>query len=78
VRKLAIAIASIVNILSPDCIILGGGITEAGNDLFGPLQNFLSIYEWRPGDCKATILKAKFGDMAGAIGAACFALMKHE
>jgi glucokinase len=77
VRKLAIGIASVINILSPECIILGGGITEAGTDLFEPLENFLSIYEWRPGDCKATIVKAQFGDMAGAIGAACFALMKN-
>jgi glucokinase len=75
IRKLAIGIASVINILSPECIILAGGITEAGNDLFEPLENFLSIYEWRPGGSKPTILKAKFGDMAGAIGAACFAMM---
>lgn len=75
VRKLAIGIASIINILSPECIILGGGITEAGNDLFEPLEDFLSQYEWRPGGNRTTILKAQFGDMAGAIGAACFAMM---
>jgi glucokinase len=74
VRKLAIGIASIINVLSPECVILGGGITEAGNDLFEPLENFLSVYEWRPGGNRAVILKAQFGDMAGAIGAACFAV----
>jgi glucokinase len=77
VRKLAIGMASVINILSPECIILGGGITEAGNDLFEPLENFLSIYEWRPGGNKAVVLKAQFGDLAGAIGAACFAIMKN-
>jgi len=76
VRKLAIGIASVINILSPECIILAGGITEAGNDLFEPLEDFLLQYEWRPGGNRATVLKAEFGDMAGAIGAACFALMK--
>ncbi len=50
VRKLAIGIASVINILSPECVILGGGITEAANDLFEPLENFLSVYEWRPGE----------------------------
>jgi glucokinase len=78
VRKLAIGIASVINILSPECIILGGGITEAGNDLFKPLEDFLLQYEWRPGDNRCNILKAQFGDMAGAIGAACFALTKNE
>src|SRR5205823_1782825 len=61
VRKLAIGVASVINILSPECVILGGGITEAGNDLFEPLENFLSLYEWRPGDNRAIILKAQFG-----------------
>jgi len=75
VRKLAIGLASVINILSPECVILGGGITEAGVDLFEPLEDFLLQYEWRPGGNRANILKAQFGDMAGAIGAACFALM---
>lgn len=78
IRKLAIGMASVINILSPECIILGGGITEAGNDLFEPLEDFLLQYEWRPGGNRCNILKAQFGDMAGAIGAACFALMKNR
>lgn len=73
VRKLALGIASVVNILSPECVVLGGGIVEAGSVLFEPLENFLSIYEWRPGGCKCKVIKAQFGDLAGAIGAACFA-----
>lgn len=76
VKKLAIGIASVINILSPECVILGGGITEAGTDLFEPLEVFLAQYEWRPGGCRASVLKAQFGDMAGAMGAACFALLK--
>src|SRR4029078_8072262 len=74
VRKLAIGIASMINVLSPECVILAGGITESGDDLFETLERFLSLYEWCPGDNKVFILKAQFGDMAGAIGAACFAL----
>ena len=33
VRKLALAMASISNLLSPECFIIGGGITEAGKDV---------------------------------------------
>lgn len=73
VRKLAIGIASITNMLSPDCVVLGGGIMEAGKDLLEPLDNFLSLYEWRAGGNKVEILKAHFNDLSGAIGAACFA-----
>lgn len=78
VRKLSIGIASITNILSPECIVLGGGIMEAGNDLTEPLESFLSLYEWRAGGNKVTILKAQFNDMAGAIGAACFASTQNS
>lgn len=77
VKKLAVAIASITNMLSPECIILGGGITEAGDDLFRPLEIFLKEYEWRVGGNATPILKAQFGDMAGAVGAATFARMKN-
>lgn len=74
VRKLALGIASFTNTLSPECIILAGGITEAGSDLLEPLESFLCHYEWRAGGNRCMIMKAAFGDMAGAIGAACFAL----
>lgn len=78
IRQLALGIASISNILSPQFIILGGGITEAGDDLFVPLEKFLALYEWRPGGARSIIKKAKFGDIAGAIGAACFAIEKNK
>jgi len=77
VRHLAIGLASVSNILSPEVIVLGGGITQAGDDLFQPLGEFMDQYEWQPGGNKTTIVKAAYGDMAGAIGAACFAMSKE-
>jgi glucokinase len=73
VRQLAIGLASITNILSPETIVLGGGITEAGAALFDPLEALMAKYEWRAGGNKVEIVKAHFGDIAGAIGAASFA-----
>ena len=73
VKKLAIGLASITNILSPEMIIIGGGIAEAGIDLFEPLENFMHKYEWRAGGNQTEIVKAQYGDFSGAVGAACFA-----
>lgn len=73
VRKLAVGIASLTNILSPEAIVLGGGIAEAGSSLFDPLEEYLGLYEWRPLGPGVKIVKAALGDLAGAIGAACFA-----
>jgi len=73
VKKLAIGLATLTNILSPEMIILGGGITEAGSDLFDPLEKYMSNYEWRTGGNRTEIVKAQYGDLSGAVGAACFA-----
>jgi len=78
VRQLAIGIASITNILSPEVVAIGGGITDAGDDLFRPLRQYLAQYEWRAGGNGVELVKATFGEMAGATGAALFALSKSE
>jgi glucokinase len=77
-RKLAISLASFINILSPQLIILGGGISKAGPSLMKPLQQFLDLYEWSPGGKKTKLTLAHFSDQAGAIGAAAFALSKYK
>jgi len=74
VKALAVALNSLINTFSPDCIVLAGGITLADDALFGPLRAFMEVYEWRPGGKITPIEQAHFGDMAGAIGAAGFAM----
>jgi glucokinase len=76
IKQLSLALASITNILSPEIISLGGGISEAGETLFEPLEIFMEQYEWRAGGNKTNIVKATFSDLAGAIGAASFAFKK--
>src|SRR5678815_6010390 len=68
VRQLAIGIASITNILSPETIVLGGGIAEAGDVLLEPLNEYVEEFEWRTGGNKVEIVKAVYGDLAGTIG----------
>lgn len=77
VRKLAIAIASLINALSPEIIVLAGGITTANEALFKPLQQFIDLYEFCPKNKKTLIKQAKFTDLSGAIGAAAFAFNKN-
>jgi glucokinase len=70
VQALAAAIASLINVLDPERIILGGGIAQAGSALLTPLKKFLDKFEWRPGSAKVGVVFAKLGDRAGAFGAA--------
>ena len=76
VRQLAIGLASITNILSPEMIVLGGGIAEAGEMLFEPLTKYMTQFEWRTGGNRVEIAKATYSDFAGAVGAANFAMSK--
>lgn len=69
VRQLAAGIASLINVLDPAVVIIGGGIaTGAGERLFQPLASFLDEYEWRPGGQRAQIVPAMLGDSAGCLG----------
>lgn len=78
VKKLAIGLASASNLISPDTIIIGGGIAEANEDLFIPLNKWFDVFEWQPGGSRPQIVKAVHGDLAGAIGAACYAMEKNH
>jgi len=76
VRKLALGLCSLCNFISPELIILGGGITKAGDALYKPLADFIEVYEWKNTGKKTPIKQARYGDMAGAVGAAGFAFDK--
>lgn len=79
VEKLAVGLASLTNILSPEIIVLGGGITAGAKEaLLQPLETFMERYEWRPGGYNTKIVAAKLGAFAGAMGAAFFARTKHN
>ncbi len=77
VLALSCAIASLINVLDPEAVIIGGGVSRAGEALFEPLRKFMDEVEWRPGGHRVKIIPAQLGDWAGAFGAARFA-MRHE
>jgi len=69
VRRLAVGVASLINVLDPELVILGGGISAgAGEALLKPLRNHLDQYEWRPGGQKVRLTLASAGEWAGAYG----------
>jgi len=70
VRALACGIVSVINLIDPAVVVLGGGITEAGEALFDPLGEMLDEFEWRPSGHAVRLLRACLGEHGGAIGAA--------
>jgi glucokinase len=78
VRQLAVTVASLINIFSPELVVLGGGIAQAGTHLFDPLERYLAAYEWRPAGLPVPVVQARYSDLAGAIGAAAFAFKMNS
>lgn len=74
VKCLACAIASIINAVDPEVVILGGGIARSGRALFDPLSNFVNDFEWRPNGHRVRVIPAALGEQAGATGAALHAM----
>ena len=74
VRSLAAGLVSLVNVLDPEKVVIGGGISRAGAALFEPLARELDRMEWRPGGHRVKIVPAEHDQWAGAIGAAKNAL----
>ena len=70
VYRLACGLSSIINVVDPEVVILGGGIAQAGPALFEPLARFLDAVEWRPLGPGVRIVPAALGENAGALGAA--------
>lgn len=68
IDALAKSLQRAIALIAPDAIVLGGGLAEAGDDLFGPLRNRLDgllSFHSRP-----ALVKAQLGDNAGLIGTA--------
>jgi glucokinase len=74
VQALAAALASFVNLFDPEAIVIGGGIALAGPALFEPLERKLREFEWQVGGFQTPVVAAQLGELAGAYGAARYAL----
>jgi len=72
VEAMARALASYVTLLAPDLIVVGGGLSGAGDLLLDPLRAALAarlVWQREP-----RLVQAELGDMAGNVGAHLLAL----
>lgn len=76
-RALAAHLASIINLLDPELMVLGGGFLETSLPVIQGLESWMDQFEWRPRGKKVPIAKARLGQDAGAFGAA-YAAMHPE
>jgi glucokinase len=77
-RYLAVGIASVVNIINPEMVILSGGMIAAGDLLFKPVRKYTRRYALEAAVRGVRIVPAKLGENTGALGAAATVLKRKH
>jgi glucokinase len=72
-RRLGIGLVSLVNIFNPQVVVIGGGVSAAGELLLDPARAVVSERALLPGRDAVRIETAAFGPEAGLVGAALMA-----
>ena len=75
---LGIALAGVVNFINPEIIVIGGGVSKAGEPLFRAARAMVMRRAMAPSVKCVEIVPAKFGEDAGVIGAAMMVLRGEE
>lgn len=69
-QRLGTALTAVINLLNPECIVIGGGVANAGKTLFDTVKKTVKQRAMPIQAKRAKIYKAKLGNNAGIIGAA--------
>lgn len=67
---LGVAFSGVINLLNPDCIVIGGGVASAGKVLFAQVRQTILKRAMSVQARHVKIFKARLGNDAGLIGAA--------
>jgi glucokinase-like ROK family protein len=73
-RYLGIGIASVINLLGPELIVIGGGVSQAGEFFFEEIQNVIKKRAFTTMVKSPEIVASALGEDASSIGAAALVL----
>jgi glucokinase len=77
-RRLGIGIANAINIFDPDVVVIGGGVSAAGELLLEPAREEAGRYLLPGVGTRTQIRRARYGPLAGVRGAALLAAQELE
>jgi glucokinase len=75
-KFLGAGVANLINILNPEMVVIAGGVTRAGEHLFGPLRAEVRRRAFKSAQERCQIVPAMLPGTAGVVGAA--AVFKKE
>jgi glucokinase len=72
-EMLACGVVSIVNVFEPEIVVIGGGVSAAGEQLLAPVREAVLATAMSPAGRRARIEHSPLGDQVGVVGAAAVA-----
>lgn len=75
---IGIGVSNAINVLNPDKVVIGGGIAQAGELLFGPIRRTVEVNALYAALQVCEVIPAKLGDDAGVLGGAALVLQRME
>ena len=69
IDRLGAVVGTVVNVLNPDVVVIGGGVSNAGDALFTPLRATLERYALATHRTELRLVPAMLGERAGSVGA---------
>jgi glucokinase len=69
----ACGLTSIVNVFEPELVVVGGGVTRAGEQLLGPVRERVRAEAMTPAGRAARLVRSALEDRVGVVGAAAIA-----
>lgn len=72
------AVAVMINVVEPELVVLGGGVTRAGAALLEPVRSAALTQAMRPAGRAARVELSAHGDKVGVVGAAACAFHRLE
>lgn len=74
VEALACGVTSIVNLLEPQLVVVGGGVSRSGEQLLAPVRELVRAGAMTPAGKAVDIVSSALGDRVGVVGAAAIVL----
>jgi glucokinase len=71
---LGVGMANLVNLFNPELIVIGGGLTNMGERLFGPVRRAIERRAFPAPAGVVKVVPAELGDDVGVLGAAAVAM----
>jgi predicted NBD/HSP70 family sugar kinase len=77
-RHIGVALANLVNLLSPELIVVGGDLAGAGDILLDPMREAVDRYAIERAAQATSIVPSTLGDSTEVLGAVALAVLRSE